>query len=51
MVWMVWILTAVAVLAGIVTLMMLTLGKRTPDLHELGHLSNRWIAEHRVDWL
>ena len=51
MLWMVLILTAVVVLAGIVALMMLMLVKRTPDVHELGRVSNRWIAEHHVDWL
>jgi hypothetical protein len=51
MLWMLWILTAVAVLAGIVALMMLLLVKRAADVHQLGRLSNRWIAEHHVDWL
>jgi len=51
MLWMLWILTALAVFAGIVALMMLMLVKRAPNVHELGHLSNRWIAKHRVDWL
>ena len=51
MLWTLWILTAVAVFAGIVALMMLMLVKRAPNVHELGHLSNRWIAKHRVDWL
>ena len=49
--WMLWILTAVAVIAGIVALMMLMLVKRAPNVHELGRVSNRWIAEHHVDWL
>ena len=48
---MLWILTAVVVFAGIVALLMLMLVKRAPDVHELGRVSNRWIAEHSVDWL
>ena len=51
MLWTLWILTAVAVFAGIVALMMLMLVRRTPDVHELGCVSNRWIADHHVDWL
>jgi hypothetical protein len=47
MLWMVWILTAVTVFAGIVALMMLILVERTPDLTELGPVSNRWIDEHQ----
>jgi hypothetical protein len=49
--WMLWVLTAVAVVAGIVALMMLRLVRRAPHVHELGCVSNRWIAEHHVDWL
>ena len=48
---MVWILTALTVLAGIVALMVLIFVKRPADVHELGRVSNRWIADHRVDWL
>jgi hypothetical protein len=48
MLWMLWILTAVAAFAGIVALMMLMLVKRTPDVHELGRVSNRWIADHHL---
>ena len=51
MLWMVWLLTAVVVFAGIVALVMLTLVKRAPDVHELGRLSNRWIDAHHIDWL
>ena len=51
MLWMLWFVTAVAVSAGIVALLMLMLVKRTPNVHELGRVSNRWIAEHSVDWL
>jgi hypothetical protein len=44
-----WILTSVAVLAGIIALMAAMLVKRAPDLNKLGRVSNRWILEHRVD--
>ena len=46
-----WILTSVAVLAGIIALMAAMLVKRAPDLNKLGRVSNRWIADHHVDWL
>ena len=51
MLWMPWILAAVTVFAGIVALMVVMLVKRGPDVNELGRVSNRWIADHRVDWL
>ena len=47
---MVWILTAVTMLAGIVALMVVLLVKRPADVNELGSVSHRWIADHRVDW-
>jgi hypothetical protein len=46
-----WLLTAATVLVGIVVLLALMLVKRPPDVKELGRVSNRWIADHRVDWL
>jgi hypothetical protein len=45
---MLWIGTAVTLVAGIVALMVVSL-KRPANLPELGSLSDRWIAEHRVD--
>jgi hypothetical protein len=44
-----WILTSVTVFAGIVALMVVTLGKRAPDLKQLGRVSTRWIADHSLD--
>jgi hypothetical protein len=46
---MLWILTAVASVAGIATLIGMMLAKRTVTVDELGTVSNRWIVEHHVD--
>jgi len=46
---MLWIGTAVTLVAGVVALMVLILAKRPADVGELGSVSDRWIAEHRVD--
>jgi len=48
---MLWILTAVTVVAGIAVLIVMMLVKRAADVNELGCVSNHWIAEHFVDWL
>jgi hypothetical protein len=48
---MLWRLTALTALAGIVVLTVVMLLKRTVNVNELGCVSNRWIAEHHVDWL
>jgi hypothetical protein len=45
---MLWVGTAVTLVAGIVALMILGI-KRPADVGELGSVSDRWIAEHRVD--
>ena len=47
-----WIETALSLVAGVVVLMVVVvaiLAKRPADVHALGSVSNRWIAEHRVD--
>ena len=46
---MLWIETAVTVVAGIVALMAIILAKRRADDDELGSVSHHWIAEHRAD--
>ena len=48
---MLWIVTAVTLVASIVTLIVVMLGKRPVHVDELGSVSSRWIAEHRVDLL
>jgi len=48
---MLWIVTAVTLVATIVTLIVVMLGKRPVHVDELGSVSHRWIAEHRVDLL
>jgi len=45
---MLWIGTAVALVAGMVALMAVILAKRPADVGELGSVSDRWIAEYRV---
>jgi hypothetical protein len=47
-----WIEMALTVVAGVVVLMVVMaviLARRPADVHKLGSVSNRWIAEHRVD--
>ena len=46
---MLWLGTAVTLVAGIVALMVVILSKRPADVDELGSMSNHWFAEHRVD--
>ena len=46
---MLWIVTAATVVAGLVTLLAMILVKRDVRVDELGTVSNRWIADHRVD--
>jgi len=46
---MVWIGTALIVVTGAVALMAVVFGKRTVSASQLGSVSDRWIAEHRVD--
>jgi hypothetical protein len=47
---MFWLGTAVTLMiAGIIALMVAVLGKRPVDLGKLGSVSDRWIADHRVD--
>jgi hypothetical protein len=48
---MIWLVTAVTVVAGIVALLVALLVRRAPRVHELGAVSSRWIEEHRVDSL
>jgi hypothetical protein len=45
---MLWIIAA-AVVAGIVTLVIVVFVKRDVRVDELGAVSSRWIADHRVD--
>jgi hypothetical protein len=44
---MLWIGTAVTLVAAIVALMVVILGHRSVDVHELGSVSDHWIAQHR----
>ena len=44
---MLWIGTAVTLVAGIVTLMVVVLVKRPADVGEFGSVSHQWIAQHR----
>jgi hypothetical protein len=46
---MLWIVTAISVAAGVVALLAAIFSKRGDDVGELGAVSTRWIAEHRVD--
>jgi hypothetical protein len=46
---MLWIGTAVTLVAGIVALRMVILAKRPAGVDDLGSVSNRWITEHRVE--
>ena len=46
---MLWIVTAVMLVAGVVALIVMMLTRRAVNLDELGSVSDRWIADHRVD--
>ena len=46
---MFWIGTAVTLIAGIVALIVLILGKRPVAVGTLGSVSGRWIDDHRPD--
>jgi len=46
---MLWIGTAVTLVAGIVALMAVILVKRPADVDDLGSVSDHWVAQHRVD--
>ena len=46
---MLWIGTAVTLVAGMVALTLVILAKRPADVGTLGSVSDHWIAEHRVD--
>jgi hypothetical protein len=46
---MLWILAAVMLLVGIVTTVLMALATRGVDVDDLDSVSDRWIAEHRVD--
>ena len=46
---MLWIVTAVAGAVGVVALLAAIFSRRGDYVDELGELSSRWIAEHRVD--
>ena len=46
---MLWIGTAVTLVAGIVALMVVVLAERHADLDYLDSVSTRWIGEHGVD--
>jgi hypothetical protein len=45
---MLWILAALTLVAGMVALMFVSV-KRPADVSERGSVSDRWIADHRVD--
>jgi hypothetical protein len=44
---MLWIGTAVTLVAAIVALMVFILANRPVDVPELGSVSDHWIAQHR----
>ncbi len=44
---MLWIGTAVTLVAAIVALMVVILANRPVDVHELGSVSDHWMAKHR----
>ena len=46
---MLWLGTALTVVVGVVTLLVVILAKHHADVDDLGSLSNHWIADHRVD--
>ena len=46
---MFWIGTALTLVASILALMVVTLSTHPANVDELGSMSNRWLAEHRVD--
>jgi hypothetical protein len=49
---MLWIVTGVTLLAAVAAgILLVMLSKRVPRVDELGAVSNRWIADHRVDVL
>ena len=45
---MIWVGIGVTVIAGIVGTMFVV-GTRRVDVHDLGSVSEHWVAEHRVD--
>jgi hypothetical protein len=46
---MLWIVTAVTLAVGVVALVAAIFSRRGDYVDELGAVSSRWIAEHRVD--
>jgi hypothetical protein len=46
---MLWIGTALTVVAGLVVLIVALFAKRAPDVKDLGSVSAHWIAAHRVE--
>jgi hypothetical protein len=46
---MLWILTATAFVAATAALILMMFVKRPLRVAELGSVSDRWIADHRVD--
>jgi hypothetical protein len=46
---MLWIITAVVLVAGIVARLVIIPTKRRVNVDQLGSVSDHWIAEHRVD--
>jgi hypothetical protein len=46
---MLWLGTAVTLVAGVVARMVVLLGKRPVKPDDLGSVSHRWIVDHRVD--
>jgi hypothetical protein len=46
---MLWIGTAVTLVAGIVALLVVILAKRHVNVGQLGSVSDHWIAEHGAD--
>jgi len=46
---MLWIGTALTLVAGVVVLMVVVFAKRPANVEDLGSVSAHWIAAHRVE--
>ena len=46
---MIWIGTTVAVVAGVIALLVVSITARSSDETDLGSVSEHWIADYRVD--
>jgi len=48
---MLWIVTAVTLIAGIVARLVVILVKRPADVDDLGSVSDQWVGRHRAGQL